>query len=214
MSRYYKIDTRGKHWIQRVNGVPAWQASDKGRIIYDLITDSMYFANNVQWQAGGKYSDIPQNTILLIESDVALTGYSLLINKEDMVVYIEKGTGAGGSAGGIDKAGGTWSQPNHIHSVGNHTHTVVNHSHSLNSHVHAQQGSTSYQGGTEDQGGGSNTAAPGHSHTLSGNTGGAAGSTGADSTPTNSGGPGNTGNDNMGSAWRPKGRNFTRQQRT
>ena len=214
MSRYYKIDTRGKHWIQRVNGVPAWQASDKGRIIYDLITDSMYFANNVQWQAGGKYSDIPQNTILLIESDVALTGYSLLTNEDDGVVYITRGSVAGGENGGTNKAGGSWSQPNHAHSVANHQHTVASHSHTLNSHVHVQQGSTSFQGGTEDQGGGSNTCAPGHSHTLSGNTGQAAGSTGADAPGTNSGGPGNTGNDNMDGSWRPKGRNFTRQQRT
>ena len=217
MSRYYKIDTRGKHWLQRVSGVPAWQASDEGRVIYDLITNSIYFANNSLWQAGGKYADIPQNTILLIESDVQITGYTLLTNKDDMTIYVTKGSGAGGENGGTDKAGGTWSQPTHQHTQPTHTHTVVNHSHSLNSHVHTQIGPTGSVAtwAPRDEGGGSNTCADTtHTHNLSGNTGGAAGSTGADSSPTNAGGGDVTGNDNMGSAWRPKGRNFTRQQRT
>lgn len=215
MSRYYKIDTRGKHWIQRVNGVPAWQASDRARIIYDLITESIYFANNVQWVPGGKYADIPQNTIILVESDTALSPqYSLLINEDDMVVYITKGSGDAGEVGGTNKAAGSWSQPNHLHSVANHSHTVASHSHGLANHTHVQQGNTSTQGGTEDQGGGSNTCAPSHNHSLSGNTGAAAGSTNTAAPGTNNDGPGNTGNDNMANTWRPRGRNFTRQQRT
>lgn len=59
--------------------------------------------------------DVPSGEIILFEKDTAVTGYTLLINKDDMVVFITKGTAAGGEQGGTDKIGGTWTQPNHAH---------------------------------------------------------------------------------------------------
>ena len=237
MGRFYKIDTRGKHWLERVPTAPVWSAEDEGRILYDEGDEQVKFGNSVEWSNAGQYNDVPLNTILLIESDTALTGYTLLTNKDDMTVYVTKGSGAGGDAGGSDKTGGTWTTPLHTHSVATHTHTVGSHVHSVGSHVHSTSARTlsisqmpshthgispddcSGGGGDLEAGAGTfafSTATGGSGSHTHGNTGAGTGNTGAPTgdTNTNAGGPGNTGNQPGQNSWRPRGRNFTRQQRT
>jgi len=250
MGRFYKVDMRGKYWMQRLPTTPAWQSGDEGRLIYAEDSEEMKFGNSIDWSNAGAYNDVPLNTILLIESDVQLTGYTLLTNKDDMNVYVTKGSGAGGEAAGTDKSGGTWTQPNHDHAGPDHTHTGPSHSHSgpshvhsVGSHIHATSGMVlswaqmpAHSHGISDTdcsgGGGDSEAGTGfreisttsgssgsHSH---GNTGAGVGNTGSGgSGATGGGGTGATGaagtGDTDGGAtvntWRPRGRNFTRQQR-
>jgi len=76
------------------------------------------------------YNDIPSGQIILFESDVAVTGYTLLTTQDDMVVYITKGSAAGGVAGGTLR--GTWTQPSHTHGIdseGNHQHSTPANTH-------------------------------------------------------------------------------------
>ena len=225
--KFYGIDMRGKYLMERLSTTPAWQSGDEGRLIYAEDSQEMKFGNSIDWSNAGSYNDVPLNTILLIESDVALTpSYTLLTNKDDMVVYITNGTT--GEQGGTDKSGGTWTQPNH-------THTGPSHDHSVGSHVHSTSGMTltitqmpshthgispddcSGGGGDLESGAGAlafslPTGGSG-SHTH-GNTGGGVGNTGVGGTgATGSSGADMTGGNASANTWRPKGRNFTRQQR-
>ena len=69
---------------------------------------------------------VPSGEIILFEKDTSVSGYTLLTTKDDMIIYITKGSVAGGEVGGTDKAGGSWSQPNHAHNFsgddGGHNH--------------------------------------------------------------------------------------------
>ena len=223
---------RGPFKIQRVSGLPAWTAQDEGRVIYDYVTQLMYFADGNEWKAGGAYADIPQNTILLIESDTAITGFSLLTNKDDMVVYITKGSVAGGAAAGTDQ--GTQTFASHQHTQFTHQHTGPSHRHTGASHLHGVTVTTG--DGSQDQyynasGVATNMTQIGWSGikirmdsgvaihmNFSMYTSIASGLTGFDGT----GLSGNGGGENTGplvvspswNTWKPRGRNFTRQQRT
>lgn len=55
--------------------------------------------------------DIPVGTTMLIESDTQITGWTLETDIDDELVYITKGSGAGGDTGGDLK--GTWTWPSH-----------------------------------------------------------------------------------------------------
>ena len=149
-----------------------------------------------------EYIDIPSGQVILMESDVAVTPqYSLLIDKDDRVIYVTKGSAAGGEVGGTDKLDGfaghtvSWSQPQHAHATVGHTLTVSempSHRHQISPPVNnIQPGISEFQGGgrisheswTQYEGGGAS-----HNH---GSTSGSA----------------------TASTWRPLGRNMTRQQR-
>jgi len=240
--RFYNIDMRGKFLMERLATTPAWQSGDEGRIIYAEDTEDMKFGQSADWSNAGAYNDVPLNTILLIESDTALTGYTLLTNKDDMSVYVTKGSGAGGEAAGTDKSGGTWTQPNHTHTGGAHTHTGPSHTHTGPSHTHTvasgtvpgagvhthppQAGFGNFMSTTGSSVGNSgdsygafnntgNNVAGSTSHDHGGATGSeGSGATGADGTgATGSGGGGVSSGGATANTWRPTGRNFTRQQR-
>lgn len=68
---------------------------------------------------------IPSGEKILFYKDTAVIGYSLLDTLNDKVVYVTKGSAAGGQAGGIAHSGGTWSQPTHYHTVNDHVHAVI-----------------------------------------------------------------------------------------
>ena len=141
---------------------------------------------------------IPSGAIVLFESDVAIAGYTLLTTSDDDVVYITKSSGAGGEAAGGVKVGGTWTQPTH-------QHTGPNHQHDLSNHAHTYSGTTSFVAASVAAGGANATA--GHSHTYSGTT------DPPNINLTGFSGTGLTGLSATINSWRPKGRNFTRQQR-
>jgi len=72
--------------------------------------------------AGG---DIPSGTKMLFYADTAPTGWTIDNTLDDKVVFITKGSSAGGETGGGAHSSGTWTQPNHTHTGPSHTHTTA-----------------------------------------------------------------------------------------
>jgi hypothetical protein len=162
-------------------------------------------------------NSIPSGSKMLFYSDVAIVGWTIITAIDDSVVYITKGSAAGGVPGAAYKPGSTWSQPLHAHSVATHVHDMAGHYHgfTLPAHAHTYSGSTSYEIGV-----GANRATGGdnsHYHTYSGTTDASSaigGNTGGpSSTYTGVGGPSITGDNATSSGWRPYGFTFTLQQR-
>ena len=202
---------------------------------YILSTDVTYENLNINGFVGSlasqiaagnhthpEYVDVPTTTIMLFESDIVITGYSLLTGVNDELVYITKGSAAGGEVGGTLKSGSTWTQPIHVHTIstdGSHTHTtndtvltIANlpaHTHTysamgpdqeslyLNVAPTAERMSNPAGVYTEYTGSGL-----GHGHGVTGSSGSHAH---GGNTELTSGSTPNT--------WRPYGRNMTRQQR-
>jgi len=182
------------------------------------------------------YNDVPSGSIILFEADTAIVGYSLLADQDDMLVYITKGSAAGGEAGGTLKSGGTWTQPNHSHVINteaSHTHTTNSHTlttSEIPSHYHTLFGDTGYTS-TGSALSSSNYAkeatdfGDGRSYNLRGSSTGPTvgrsssvgsgsshnhGSTGSDGDHDHGG---NTDGGATANSWRPRGRNMTRQQK-
>ena len=210
MGKFYKIDTQGKHWLQRLNGVPAWTPADEGRILYDSLdtTSPVYIGGATAWLAAGQYGDVPLGTTMLMQSDVATLGYSLITTEDDVVIYLTKGSGAGGAAGGSLQ--GTETFPNHIHDNGALAVGSINATYSLPSHTHPpQSGYGTFMSST-----GSSHGESGDSYGTFGNTGNA----GSGGSHTHTGGTvtGTSGNQSAAitwATWKPRGINFTRQER-
>jgi hypothetical protein len=178
------------------------------------------FGNHTHFE----YIDVPAGSDILFVEDTAQTGYTLVTTLDDAVVYMTKGSAAGGETGGTVKSGGTWSQPVHNHSItaqANHSHTTAGHTlitAEMPNHTHillSNSMSSQY-----------NTAKPGDrtNNTMdiqyaTGSVSGHSGTTAAHS----HGNTGNAGNHDHGGStqdsstlntWRPYGVNVTRQQRT
>lgn len=98
------------------NGVTAVAPSKNA--VYDKI-ESLSFA------------EFPSGTKMLFYQDTAPTGWTIQNTLNDKVVYITKGSSAGGQTGGAEHSTGTWTQPDHTHTGPSHTHTTPSHYHEL-----------------------------------------------------------------------------------
>jgi hypothetical protein len=171
-------------------------------------------STDVNGNAAWGSSAIPPGEIILFESNTSVLGFTLLTDVDDDLVYITRGSAAGGETGGTSKSGSTWTQPNHTHTItsqSGHTHTTSDHTLTIDempSHTHTDNGRA-----LGDADGSPN----GHSWDGSHDTG----STGGDQ-PHNHGDTGSDGSHDHGgttngsataNTWRPAGRNFTRQQK-
>jgi hypothetical protein len=146
-------------------------------------------------------SDIPSGTKMLFYADTAPTGWTIDNTLDDKVVYVTKGSGAGGQTGGGVHSAGTWTQPNHTHTGPNHTHTtaamtldttrIPAHTHTLGGQPTG--GGSVYDSLTDRTGGYANY------QTSSSTGGGLSHEHGA----TGSGGTGDTGGGATANTWRP-----------
>lgn len=171
-------------------------------------------------ERSGVDNDVPSGEIILFEKDTAVTGYTLQTDKDDMAVYITKGSGAGGESGGTDKTGGTWTQPDHTHTGPSHTHTGPSHRHQwFDYQATATVNNRSYNssGTLIDL---TNSSTTGSGLTLQCTSRTADDHLSQDFYTSNSGtgatgasGTGATGGSATVNTWRPSGRNFTRQAR-
>lgn len=149
---------------------------------------------------------VPSGEIVLFEKDTVVTGYTLQIDKDDMSVYVTKGSVAGGETGGTDKTGGTWTQPNHLHTGPDHNHKWLD-------HVSTGDPQHSYQANGSVQNLISNTfGAVEHVEGSATTSEGVYGASEVNLYTTNAG-TGNTNGSATANTWRHPGRNFTRQQR-
>jgi len=164
----------------------------------NMISDSALHAASQQSIKAyiNSVGSIPIGTIILVEKDTAVVGYTLLTTVGDMVVYITKGSVAGGETGGTAKTGGTWTQPDHTHTGSSHQHELPFH---MSQHILRYPSTAVF-------GTGANLTSYGAAGVNSVVGAVAAALTKAEGTSaTGAGATVNT--------WRPPGRNFTRQQR-
>jgi hypothetical protein len=202
--KVYGFDGRGDVFIERVTTKPTWSSDEEGRLIYTEDNDRIYIGTSSMFKS---LIDIPYGTIVLFEANTAVSGYDLLTNVDDKLVYITKGSAAGGYTAGDEK--GSWTDGlSHTHTTSPHTLTkaeIPPHEHVVTDGYAGQYqywGGTSYSGSSSaipyywyllstylDDGSGDGLLGQSHSH---GDT--------SDAVYTNSN-------------WRPKGINMTRQQR-
>lgn len=207
---FHGINTVGKIWIERINSKPGFLSSYVGRMIFALDTQTLSFGTNAGWidiisavQGGITNPAIPVGEIILFEKDTAVFGYDLLTDVDDMTVMITKGSGAGGKVGGAEQ--GLWG---HTHGAG--SLLVPDHNHMWNNYIAGttdkswdSDGVTQLKfdksgfgdlgiqtQGREDKFNGKDFWTQNTSLAISGSTGAPLAS------------------------WRPKSRNFTRQQKT
>jgi len=119
-------------------GVPTTLGGGSGTTDHSLLLNLDYASSGHTGFAPDPHSNfyhsdppsIPSGEIILFEKDTAVLGYTLLTTIDDELVYITKGSAAGGEAGGSVKTGSTWSQPVHAHIItpdgSVHTHVIVN----------------------------------------------------------------------------------------
>jgi hypothetical protein len=137
---YSKIELTGPLSIEILNSLPSYTASEEGRFIYSNSDQILYYG-----RSGGFKSlvDIPRDSIIIVEANTAVIGYTLLTDQNDDVLYITSGSVAGGEVGGSPKISGTWSQAvashshgmSHYHSGATHYHNQ-DHNHIISQHTH------------------------------------------------------------------------------
>lgn len=204
---FHGINTVGKIWLERINSKPVYGAlgvnnPNNGRVIFSNDIQTLSIGTSAGWvdiasaTAGGITNpSVPIGGSILFYSNTALNGYILHADPliDDDVVYITKGSVAGGETGGAAKVGGTWTQV-HSHPTRDHTLSV----NEMPVHNHPpKSGVANFMSST-----GSSHGKGGDSYGIHGVTGyrggGLAHNHGLTYTSSDDG-------------WRPKGRNFTLQ---
>ena len=79
----------------------------------------------ITFSAPAGASGIDATTKMLFYMDTAPTGWTIDNTLDDKVVFVTKGSAAGGQTGGGVHSTGTWTQPNHVHAGPSHTHTTA-----------------------------------------------------------------------------------------
>jgi len=95
--------------------------------------------------------DIPAGTKMLFYANTAPTGWTLDNTLDDKVVYVTKGSVAGGQTGGGAHSAGTWTQPSHQHTHAAFTLTANEmpaHTHTVTDHIKAGTGGYQLGGGS------------------------------------------------------------------
>jgi hypothetical protein len=159
------------------------------------------------------YTDIPTDEVILFERDDAVIGYTLLIDYDDVMVYISKGSDAGGQPSGpTESSFGDWTSTSHTHTTSDFTLQETHipaHNHGGGNHGHT---ATVYWGGASGAGFSGRAPTSGFSATTTYQTDGS----GTIITTEGGGNPHNHGPTDPGSiptSWRPESRVFTRQKR-
>lgn len=206
---YHGIDMIGKYYCQSKD--KDVEPFEERRLIYDPNDEEMYFGSSSQWIGleSATNSAVPAGSIILFESNTAINGYTLLTTDDDSVVYITKGSVAGGETGGTAKSGGTWTYGhNHTYSdsTGSHNHQWYNLSGNIGYSWESDGTTQKNTNPSSDSNFGILSEAEDDEALVSSfwtnnNTVSISGTTDADAGTLASG------------TWRPKGRNFTRQQR-
>ena len=131
-------------------GFPGSNGSTPGSVDHSLLLNLDYASSGHTGFAPDPHSNayhsdppsIPSGEIILFEKDTVVLGYTLLTSLDDDLVYITKGSAAGGETGGTAKTGSTWTQPVHAHIItpdgSVHTHAIADdgsHDHMWKHHI-------------------------------------------------------------------------------
>lgn len=131
MGKFFGVECEGKFLMEKRTNIPAWDASQEGRLFYNISNATPYFGGPSQFESFRTVADaIPAGEIILFEKNSSVFGYNLQDDVDDEVVYISKGSNEGGETGGTSI--GSWTQPNHDHTFNgdSHRHTI-SHTHTV-----------------------------------------------------------------------------------
>lgn len=92
-----------------------------GAIAYNTTNNQMYVNNGTTWLTWSLIDYIPSATKMIFYQDTAPVGWTLDDTLDDKLIYITKGSAAGGEIGGAVNTSGTWSISGLT--VGSHVHT-------------------------------------------------------------------------------------------
>jgi hypothetical protein len=164
------------------------------------IAEQIVFTTDALGTLSYVYASVPSGETILFDEDVVVAGYTLETDAGDRIIYITKGSAAGGEVGGSDKSGSTWTQPTHDHGgyTGYHTLTTAE----IPSHRHAPFYVSKSFICSVGVGG---TIRGGDNYRFVANTGYTGGSTGHRHSLSS------LDLDGTVNTWRPYGRNLTRQ---
>jgi hypothetical protein len=95
------------------------------------VTDVAPSKNAVYDKIEALSAGFPSGTKMLFYQDTAPTGWTIENTLDDKLVYITKGSAAGGQTGGAAHSTGTWTQPNHNHTLSAHVHSMMDHTHTV-----------------------------------------------------------------------------------
>lgn len=85
--------------------------------------------NEIQLTSAGYINQFPSGTKMVFYQDTAPSGWTIEDTLDDKLLFVTKGSSAGGETGGGAHATGTWTQPDHVHAGGSHTHVAPSHHH-------------------------------------------------------------------------------------
>ena len=113
----------------RVGSAPS-NVADKGFLYakdYNSKAELHYLDednNEIQITLAGAINVIPSGTKMLIYADTAPAGWTIDNTLDDKLVFVSKGSAAGGETGGGAHSTGTWTQPDHTHTTPDHAHQM------------------------------------------------------------------------------------------
>ncbi|HRR49272.1 MAG TPA: hypothetical protein P5293_04895 [Bacteroidales bacterium] len=119
----YGFNNQGPFYVQREATLPAWSASDEGRLIYDESADSLYYGTSTDWVLVSISSGIVSGVKMYFYQNTAPVGWTIDVSVADALIGVKGGTSSFNVAGG--NLAGTWTQPGHTHMTADHTHSVV-----------------------------------------------------------------------------------------
>jgi hypothetical protein len=98
-------------------------ANLNGKVAFDT---TLYQPKMNTGSAWAIYSPVPTGFKTVVYADTAQTGWTLDNTLDDKVLFVTKGSAAGGDTGGSTHDTGTWTQPNHTHTGPSHVHKWLN----------------------------------------------------------------------------------------
>lgn len=178
----YGLNLKGELVVEKVTTLPTWTVDDIGRIIYVTGTEDVYIGTSSSFKGLG---DIPSGETILFDKNTAVAGYTLQTDIDDQLVYITKGSAAGGETGGTVYTGSTWTTPSHTlttDEIPSHNHQITGRMPRSGFSVEHHQYNSRLPIQTYDTNPYTSSVGGGQAH-------------------------------NHGDTWRPRGRNYTRQTR-
>ena len=121
--------------VSNVQHIYKWAASMAAESSPDVIAADANGGDN-RWLLQKFYGTIPSGTKMLFYANTAPVGWTIDSTLDDKLVFVTKGSAAGGQTGGGAHSTGSWTQTSHTHTGPSHTHTVATHTHTGPSHTH------------------------------------------------------------------------------
>lgn len=123
-ANYCDITTRAV-----LSGALSGASALTGRLAYTTDTEELFVGSGGGWYHTG----IPSGSKMIFYQDTAPAGWTIQNTLDDRLIYVSKGSAAGGEEGGGELSGtvvssGTWTQPDHtlvIAEMPSHSHNIL-----------------------------------------------------------------------------------------